>query len=380
MGRRDARAVTATFPRAAGYFQRMRRRGSLSAVCIALAVVAALVAVPAASAASNPFFGVVGVNYPTQADMTHAAQGGAGTFRMQFYWGNTEPHPGDRFFATTDQLVAEAARAGLTLLPDLSGVPSWISRIPARPPIYSASQRAAWRSMLTDYARRYGSNGTFWILHPELPKRPVTTWEIWNEPNLGGFWGGRPSPRGFARLLKVSAAGLRAGDRSAQVLTGGVFPFHTIRNTVDMTTYLNALYRVHGVKNSFDALGIHPYSTSPKGVLHWVRVARRIMRKHGDGATPIWVSEFGWVTGGHKIQNSPVRASFAGQAKKLTRTYGLFQRKAGSLGIARALWFSYTDHNTTGPPFWTDRAGLFTLDGKPKPAWFAFARAAGGTP
>jgi hypothetical protein len=111
-----------------------------------------------------------------------------------------------------------------------------------------------------------------------------------------------------------------------------------------------------------------------------VRVARRIMRKHGDGATPIWVSEFGWVTGGHKIQNSPVRASLAGQANKLTRTYGLFQRKAAGLGIARALWFSYTDHLTIGPPFWTDRAGLFTLDGKPKPAWYAFARAAGGTP
>jgi hypothetical protein len=358
----------------------MRRRGPLSAVCVALTAAALLPLPAAAAAAPNPFFGVVGVNFPTQADLNRAAQGGAGTFRIQFYWGNTEPSPGDRIYATTDQLVAEAARAGVTLLPDLSGVPTWISRIPARPPIYTAAQRAAWRSLLTDFARRYGTNGAFWTLHPEIPKHPITTWEIWNETNLGGFWGGKPSARGFARLLKISAAGLRAGDPSAQVLTGGVFPFHTIRNTVDMTTYLNGLYRVHGVKNSFDALGIHPYSTTPKGVVHWVRVARRIMRRHGDGGTPIWVSEFGWVTGGRKIRNSPVRASFAGQASKLTTTYGLFQRRAGSLGIARALWFSYTDHATTAPAFWTDRAGLFTLDGKPKPSWYAFAQAAGGTP
>jgi polysaccharide biosynthesis protein PslG len=352
-------------------------RGAVKVICLALAIAA--LAAPA-SASSNPFFGVDGVNYPTQADLTRAGQGGVGTFGMQFFWGNTEPHPGDRIYATTDQLVAEAARAGVTVLPDLSGVPSWISRISTRPPIHTAGQRAAWRSLLTDFARRYGANGTFWALHPELPKRPITTWEIWNEPNLPGFWGGKPSARGFARLLRISAAGLRAGDPSAQVLTGGVFPFHTIHNTVDMTTYLDALYRVHGVKSSFDALGIHPYSTTPKGVLHWVRVARRIMRRHGDGATPIWVSEFGWVTGGRKLKSSPVKATLGQQASKLSRTYALLQRHAASLGIARALWFSYTDHRTTGPAFWTDRAGLFNLDGAPKPAWYAYARAAGGTP
>jgi hypothetical protein len=356
----------------------MRRR-ALTAACVAFAATA-LSAPGLASASPNPFFGVVGVRYPTQADLNRAAQGGVGTFRMQFYWGNTEPNPGDRIWVTTDQLVAEAARAGVTLLPDLSGVPPWISRIPASPPIYTSGQRAAWRSLLTDFASRYGANGTFWMLHPELPRRPITTWEIWNEPNLGGFWGGRPSARGLARLLKVSAAGLRAGDPAAQVLTGGVFPFHTIRNTVDMTTYLNALYRVRGVKSSFDGLGIHPYSPTPRGVLHWVRVARRIMRSHGDGGTPIWVSEFGWVTGGAKFANSPVKATFAQQASKLSRTYSLFQRHAGSLGIAAALWFSYTDFDEPGTDFWTARAGLFNLDGSPKPAWSAYAQVAGGTP
>jgi hypothetical protein len=53
---------------------------------------------------------------------------------------------------------------------------------------------------------------------------------------------------------------------------------------------------------------------------------------------------------------------------------------AARLGIERALWFSYTDHNSPGPDFWTDRAGLFTLSGSPKPAWYAFAIAAAGTP
>jgi hypothetical protein len=144
------------------------------------------------------------------------------------------------------------------------------------------------------------------------------------------------------------------------------------------------MYRVPGAANAFDALGIHPYAAQPKGVLHWVRVARRIMRRHGDGATPIWVTAFGWVTGGAGFRFTVLRTTFRQQAKKLTKTYRLLGRKGGSLGIASALWFTYTDSHRLRRPtrrdFITDRMGLFTLKGRPKPSWFAFARAAGGTP
>src|SRR5947209_19527953 len=111
-----------------------------------------------------------------------------------------------------------------------------------------------------------------------------------------------------------------------------------------------------------------------------MRLAGRLMGRHGDGSTPIWVSEFGWGTGGVKLQRSPIKATLSQQAHKLTKTYALFQRNAGNLGIARALWFSYSDRPPIGPDFWTNHAGLFTVDGKAKPAWSAYAAAAGGTP
>jgi hypothetical protein len=129
---------------------------------------------------------------------------------------------------------------------------------------------------------------------------------------------------------------------------------------------------------------VHPFAAKPKGVLKWVRVARRIMRRHGDGAKPIWVSAFGWVTGGAGYRYSPLRTTFKGQARKLTKTYRLLARAAPRLGIASAIWFTYTDshrrHRPTRRDFITDRMGLFTLKFRPKPSWFAFARAAGGTP
>jgi hypothetical protein len=336
----------------------------------------------ASSAAAVPrqFFGVDANSAVSAAQLDRAARGGAGIFRLQFQWQFVEPSPGNYVFRGADQVVAAAAQAGITLLPDLYSVPSWISSKPAAPPIYTPAQRQAWSNLLTTYARRYGSNGTFWTQNPAIPKRPITTWEIWNEPNLGGFWGGKPSAKGFAQLLQISSAALKAGDPSAQVVTGGVFPYHTIKNTVEMTKYMRALYRVPGVTNYFDGVGLHPYSRTPRILLQTVRVMRRLMRRHGDGGTPIWVTEFGWVTGGKGFKFSPLKATPRQQARRLTQSYRLLARNAGRLGIASADWFSFADRDSPGPDFWIDRAGLFRLNGTPKPAWYAFARVAGGTP
>jgi polysaccharide biosynthesis protein PslG len=358
----------------------MPSRGLTLACALLAACTLAGTTARSAIAEPNPFFGVVGVYFPSEPVLDRVATAGGGTFRAQVDWKFTEPRPGARDYYGTDVLFGTAARAGITILPDLVGVPRWMSRNTTRPPIFTATQRNEWRALLTDYARRYGSNGTFWAEHPELPRRPVTTWEIWNEPNLGDSIGGKVSPRRFVSLLKISAEGLRAGDPAARILTGGLFPYHTKRNTMTMTKFLNAMYRVPGAANSFDALGVHPYAAQPRGVVRWVQVARRIMRRHGDGATPIYVSAFGWLTGGFGIRYSPLRATPKQQAKKLTRTYRLLSRSAGRLGIASALWFTLTDHASRGPDLITDRAGLFRLNGNPRPSWFAFARVAGGSP
>jgi hypothetical protein len=55
-------------------------------------------------------------------------------------------------------------------------------------------------------------NGTFWAEYPTIPKRPITTWEIWNEPNLAGFCGGKPSAKGMAQLTASEC--FRSGGRS----------------------------------------------------------------------------------------------------------------------------------------------------------------------
>lgn len=360
----------------------MPRRG-LIAACVALALLAAA---PAAQAVTpNPFYGVVGTYLPTQADFNRIATAGGGVMRLQINWGSIERTPGARNLYIMDVLAAEAAKAGVTLVPDLVGVPRWMSKNVNRLPLRNASERAEWSSFLTQLAQRYGTNGTLWSEHPEIPKRPITTWEIWNEPNLGDNVGGKPSPSQFVALLGLSSTALKAADSSAKVLAGGLFPYHTKKNTIALARYLNAMYHVPGAASSFDALGVHPYAGKPNQVLYLVRKTRQIMSAHGDAAKPIWVSAFGWVTGGVGFRFSPLRTTFKQQATKLTQTYGLLSRNAASLGIASADWFTYTDIHQRRTPkitgdFITDRMGLFTLRLRPKPSWFAFAQAAGGTP
>jgi hypothetical protein len=374
---------TATLNRRESYLHTVPRRGAIAVVCAVLVgAILAGTGAGRAEAAPNPFYGVVGVHPPSQAELNRAAAGGAGTFRIQVDWRFIERTPGARDYAGTDLLFAQAAVAGITVLPDLLGVPKWMSRRDrTRPPLRNAGQRAAWSALLTDLARRYGTNGTFWDLYPQLPRRPVTTWEIWNEPNLGVFFGGKSSPRGFAKLLKLSSAALKAADPAAQVLAGGLWPYRSVRNDMEMLSYLKALYRVPGAREAFDAVGVHPYAGKPKAVLRLVAAVRGIMRNKGDGGTPIWVTSFGWVTGGTGLKTPALRTTPRQQASKLTRTYRLLAGNAGALGIAHALWFSYTDRsNRRAPDFLLGRAGLFRLNGKPKPSWFAFTRAAGGTP
>jgi polysaccharide biosynthesis protein PslG len=328
----------------------------------------------------NPFYGAVAVHFPIQPELERMAAAGGGTMRFQVDWRYTEPHPGVRKYFGTDWLFGGAAKAGVTILPNLLGVPRWMSRDRSRIPMFTRSQRTEWRTLLTDYARRYGSNGTFWAGHPEIPKRPVTTWEIWNEPNLGYWVGGTPNPRRYVRFLQISGEALRAGDPAAKVQTGGLFPYKTTHNSMPLIKYLKAMYRTPGGADSFDVLGVHPYAARPGQVLQLMKVVRGVMRRHGDGGTPMSASAFGWFTGGLGIRYTQLHTSRRQQAAKLAKTFSLLAGNASALGISNALWYTFSDSARRGRDIYLDRAGLFTLKGRAKPSWSAFARVAGGTP
>jgi hypothetical protein len=123
--------------------------------------------------------------------------------------------------------MGAAAKAGIQVLPTILGPepgagPSGGEHGAMRPPAESAAY-ARYAVALID---RYGPKGSFWADHPDVPRRPIRSWQVWREPNIPAFWGGRPDPRAYGELLRTAAAAIRAADPNAEVVTAGLATSH----------------------------------------------------------------------------------------------------------------------------------------------------------
>ena len=344
---------------------------------------AVLSALPAGADAGVPrdFHGVATVGYPPVTELSRAYRGGATAVRQFISWSSVEPTPAERRWQGLDEVVSRVAQSGLELVPVLYGSPSWVSSNPASPPVYSPQSEAAWATFVGDLARRYGSNGTFWTLRPELPRVPIESWQLWNEVNLSFYWGGRPNARNYARLVRLTNEALAVGDPAAKLILAGLLPYKsTGAGSVPGGRYLQRFLRVKGVRKQFDAVAVHPYGKNPKVVLNGLTLARQALDAGGARRAPIWVTEFGWATAGVQLNTSPVRASVGQQARWVSRTYTLMRKQAKRLRLRRAFYFSLSDADQPGEDFWSARMGLLGVDGQPKPAWFSYVRSAGGQP
>ena len=325
-------------------------------------------------------FGVVAVSLPTAAEFNRMGRLGVRAVRLHLSWRAIEEKRGVRNWGYFDRLVADATAAGVMVVPQLFDVPPWIDKDRSTPPIRSKHEKAQWKGFVKEAARRYGPGGVFWTLHPELPARPITIYQVGNEPNLPFFFGGKVGVRRYRDLLKATATALRATLPNVIVVGAGIFHYRTVAGSVSMKKYLTRFYRLPKVRRWFDVMALHPYAPRPKGVIATVRGARRIMRRAHDGRTPIWITEFGWTTGGVGWRKNAFRATKRQQAKRLKHTYRLLVRNR-KLRVLRAFWHSFADFDYPGQPDpWTNRMGLLTVKGGRKPSWYAYARIAGGRP
>jgi hypothetical protein len=370
--------LTATIPVLPGYRGIVPRRVLRPAIAVLAAVIT--FAFPSGAGAAKSIFGAVSPEYLSPAQLQTAATGGVGTLRISVSWASIEQTPGKRDWQALDSLVADASKAGIELLPFLYGTPSWVSSNTAAPPIYSPEQRAAWTAFVRELTGRYGTQGVFWALHPEVPRRPIVVWQLWNEVNLRYYWGSRPNARRYADFARLTRGALREGDPAAKVLMAGLLPFDTVgAGNMPGNKYLQVLFKVKGARKLFDAVAIHPYGNSAKIVIKFLLDTRNFLDRLGARSLPLWVTEFGWSTGGEGWSRSPLKATLGQQASRLAQTYKQMRKLRGALRLKRALYFSFKDYDPAGSD-WSTRMGLFDVNGQPKPAWPAYARQAGGQP
>ncbi|WP_188547700.1 glycosyl hydrolase [Rhodococcoides trifolii] len=132
----------------------------------------------------------------------------------------------------------------------------------------------------------------------------ISTWEVWNEPNVGAAFGPIVNVDLYSRMLVQSYQRIKAVDPSLTVLTGGTSP--TADNATDLSpaSFVRELYRL-GAGGSFDGVAMHPYSYIPLSNANNVgesgsdiELVREQMVAAGDENKKIWFTEFGVPTGG----------------------------------------------------------------------------------
>ena len=302
----------------------------------------------------------------------HVASG-VEILRQTFDWAQIEHARGRYDFSWYDRLMEAVARRRLRVLPILFNAPRFRSSTPRRRRGGSVPRRH--RDMgqfAARVVRRYGPRGSFWRSRPDLPRVPVRSWQVWNEPNLPVYWPTGPSAREYTRMLQATARQIRRADPGAEIVTAGIADSG---RAVPLGRYVAGMYRA-GAKLAFDTLAVSAYAGRASGVLALVRRARRLMNREGDRGGGLWVTEFGWATGGPR---SPYRVTASAQASNLSSTLRSLYRSRRRLRLRGAVYYNWRDGKPY-PPLFQDFFGLHTglldVNAQPKAAYFAFRKIA----
>ncbi|HWD75985.1 MAG TPA: hypothetical protein VG371_12660 [Solirubrobacteraceae bacterium] len=233
-------------------------------------------------------------SYPAaqiNAQLAAVRSTGATVARSDALWEAAEPqapaaghHRYDWRF--DDEIAGSLAANGLTWLPILDYSAPWAQSIPGvdHSPPSSDVDYAAYAGA---FASRYGPGGSFWRAHPQITPQPVTTIEIWNEPDQPEFWKPAPNPGAYAALYLAARAAIDAADPGIRVIVGGL---------TDPRAFLPELLQAAPrLRARIDGVAIHPYGR-PATVLSKVVAARATLDSLGLDRVPLYVTEFGWTT------------------------------------------------------------------------------------
>jgi hypothetical protein len=319
---------------------------------VALAAVALLLAaVPAASAAPRSVpHGFFGVHWTPELTAVASdaqdyqwdlmAESGVESVRADFTWIAAQPlrnRPID--FSRFDGLVRRAALRNIELLPVVNDAPRWARAYRSR---FKSPPRdpATYARYLGALVGRYGSNGTFWTEHPELPKRPVRDWQVWNEPHLRLYWNAPDKskwghPGGYGRLLRAAYKAVKAEDRRARVVLAGL--------TQRAWEELDEMYARGGIKRYFDVAALQIFPQTVRRSVLATKLFRQTLRRRGDRGKPIYLTEISWPASKGRTRRIRYLAHETprSMAIKLARAYGALAKNSRALGLARVYWYTW---------------------------------------
>lgn len=282
--------------------------------------------------------------------------------RFDFDWSVIQPTSSTYNIAGHDRVVESLHAAGIKVLGIIAYTPGWANGGQSTK-FYPPTSNKNFAKFASYLAGRY--------------KGKVSAWEIWNEPNLGQFWGPAADPSAYSALLRQAYPAIKRVAPEATVVTGGLAQPGNSATNMESLQFLQLMYG-SGARNYFDAVGNHPY-TSPRlpldsGAYNWRKMYattpsfRSVMDQYGDGAKKIWVTEYGGPTYGTDLYGT--RMTEDQQAAMVTQS---LQLAASYSWMGPMFWYNFKDFCGYDASRSTEcYYGLLRSDSTPKPAYSAY--------
>lgn len=297
---------------------------------------------------------------------------GASYFRVQI----DQPN-GLKFY---EPLFDRAAKRGITILPYLMQGTTYL--LPG-----ADGQYGGWGTWVEEAVKKYGPGGSFWSGKPYA--KPVTTWEIWNEPNLATYTPANETPgekvsaaeaKAYGEFFVFTSKAIHKVQPSAQALVGGLYLGGWTEP--GMEEYVSALYKAPGIASEVGGVSIHPYAFTQKAQItefaSEVINIRTVLNRQSQGSSkPLWITELGWPVPASPAQEkewAPAGVDAPTQATLLKQSFNWVKTNAGTYNIQGVTWHAVKDRNITT---WAGRCGLRDLSGKYRQSWWEFQQQAG---
>ncbi|WP_058087418.1 beta-galactosidase [Aquabacterium parvum] len=281
--------------------------------------------------------------------------------RLGLHWMLLEPKEGQFDLAPIDRMMKLVEGSGLKSIVYMVGTPRFASSVetgnqyeryfdkfpPRDPRLYA--QR------LMQVAKRY----------PQ-----VNVWQVWNEPNILGFWAPKPDPEGYGRMLLASVQGLRATVPGKPIAMAGMAYFSEMGDGSGLM--IEKLGRL-GAFNLDVTVAYHPYTTKAEGSDADARdFVKRVVPAHqwlrSAGVKQIWATEWGWSSYKGPVEEQPIVGE-DGQADFTLKRLALM----AALDYDKVFLFTLSDLDSRASER-DQHYGLLRLNGEPKPVFHALKR------
>jgi hypothetical protein len=285
--------------------------------------------------------------------------------RAEYGWRTVEHVPGvyqDAAFAGRQAEVAAAGMRSLLLIGDWGPQQSRrTGRSPDSPELFAAyASYCAWMA--------------------KANPGPLTRhFQIWNEPNLAGFWWPKPDLGNYAKTLIAAHAAIKAADPQAQVVGVNM-------SCLDLP-FLDSLLGL-GCGKAMDVLALHPYHLPeaperfkravpsptlggefpPGTFLQQMGRLDELLKRHGASHLKLWLDEYGYA------DRPDLYPQFAHEEWRAGALVVRQSLQALTLPqVERLFVYNARDTATGDAHNWDNATGIVRSDGSPKGRFAAWA-------